>query len=569
MKKLIALLLVLAMCMTVFGGCRKEESASIRRKPTETTETTEPSFNPEDRVPLIPELDEDADVLTFRFEEAHEELYYEKLEQFEQAALDNDANAVAALEMDLDELDEFIQDQSAIAEVLHYCNTKDEEAADLHLEMTETLTDMIDANLETFRRVYQSDSKVKDQIFGDWSQADIDYMLGYTDEVKELTKRKEEILVEFREMTDEELDEDIGELYAELVSIHNRIAEIFGYDNYYEYSYEVIRERDYAIEDVEQLRTYTQKYVKSIFDGAIEGFSMKYQSLTAAQQLELEEFLFADYDDADYLEDYLDALPDDMGEEMESMLDGHVVFPKGSKAREGAFTTLIGGHPFCYFSKDYKTTDTLVHEMGHYYGGLHGNLYEMPLDLAEVQSQGNEWLMIVYAGDELDEEVYQCYLDYRIANDVVTILVSVIVDEFEERVYTAEGVEDFETEDFERIMAEVCESYGGLEVLYQEVVDMQAYWRQVVLESPVYYISYAMSMVPSLDLFFCASEEWDDAVEIYQKITWDIADDATFLGILEDAGLATPFDDTLFNKLLTRYDLFTGDSYGTTEENAA
>jgi len=270
--------------------------------------------------------------------------------------------------------------------------------------MTEILTDMIDADIEAYRRIYKSDSKVKDQIFEDWTQLDIDYMLGYTDEVKELTKREEELLVEYREMTDAQIA-DVGPLYAELVDIHNRMAEIFGYDNYYEYSYELIRERDYYVDEVEQLRTYTKTYLKQIFDSAVERFNDRYEELSDSQQEEFAEFLFSDYDDIDLLEDYLDALPGDMGDEMESMLDGYVVFPKGSKAREGAFTTLIGGHPFCYFSKDYRTTDTLVHEMGHYYGGLHGDLMEMPLDLAEVQSQGNEWLMIVYAGEELDDEV--------------------------------------------------------------------------------------------------------------------------------------------------------------------
>ena len=320
---------------------------------------------------------------------------------------------------------------------------------------------------------------------------------------------------------------------------------------------------------MEQLRTYTKTYLKLIFDSAVERFNERYEELSDSQQEEFAEFLFSDYDDIDLLEDYLDALPGDMGDEMESMLDGYVVFPKGSRAREGAFTTLIGGHPFCYFSKDYRTTDTLVHEMGHYYGGLHGDLMEMPLDLAEVQSQGNEWLMIVYAGEELDDEVYQCYLDYRIVNDVVTILLSVLIDEFEQRVYTAEGVEDFTTEDFERIMAEVCEDYGGIDVITEEIADVQDYWRRVVLENPVYYISYAMSMVPSLDLYFCAAEDWDEAVEIYQKVTWDIEPDATFLGILDEAGLASPFEDDLFMKLLERYDLFFGDSYGTQEEKAA
>lgn len=553
MKRLFALLLALAMCFTLFAGCQEDEEPE--REPKETVETTEEVTEPAPRVPLVPELGEDEDILTFRYEQKYLDLYYEKLEQYEQAAMDGDLEKAEALQEDFEELSSFIYDQSVIAEILHYCNTKDEEASDLHLEMTDIVLDLSDTEILTMRRIYESDCSIKDEIFADWSEDEIEYMKKYTSEVVKLTKRDEEILVEVRELSDEDLEKDTAKYYTELVANNNRTAEIFGYDNFYEYSYADVRQRDYTMEEVKQLRTYAKDYLYNIYDAALERFYEGVDALSYSQRMDLVELMEEEYDETDYLEDYLDALPDEMGEEMESMLDGYVIFPKGAKAREGAFTTLISGHPFCYFSRGYKSATTLAHEMGHYYGGLHSDLMEMPLDLAEVQSQGNEWLMIVYTAEELDEEVYECYLDYRFANDVVTILISVIIDEFEERVYTAEGVENFETEDFEKLMEEVCEGYGGIKKLTENVVDIQSYWRKVALEHPGYYISYAVSMVPSLDIFFCASDDWDEAVEIYQKVTLELEEDATFLTALEKAGLATPFEADLYNKLLERYDL--------------
>ncbi len=555
MKRLFALLLVLAMTVSLFAGCQGNKEP----EKTETQETTEEVTEPAPREPLIPELGEKEDILTFRYEQKYLDLFYEKVELYEKAAMDGDSKALEALELDLEELTDFIYDQSVIAEILHYCNTKDEEASDLHLEMTDILLDLSDTKILTQRRIYESDSPLKEEIFADWTEEELHYLKNYTSEVKDLEKRQEEILVEVREKSDEELEEGVGQYYRELVANNNRTAEIFGYDNFYEYSYNNLRDRDYTMEEVKQLRAYAKEHCYEIFEAALERFYEGYEELSYSQQMDFQELIMDDYDETDYLEEYLDALPEEMGEAMEGMLDGYVIFPKGGKAREGAFTTLISGHPFCYFSRGYKTATTLAHEMGHYFGGLHSDLMEMPLDLAEIQSQGNEWLMIVFSAEEMDEEVYQCYLDYRFANDIVTVLIAVIIDEFEERVYTTEGVENFEAKDFDKIMEEVCKDYGGVKKLAENVVDVQHYWRKVALEHPGYYISYAVSMVPSLDIFFCASDNWDAAVEIYQKVTMDLPEDVTFLGILEKAGLASPFEDTLYNKLLERYGLIEGE----------
>ena len=573
MKKWLALFLAMAMCFSLFAGCEqkvKDDKGEKDKVPVETTqateattgETTEPVTEPTEPPPreqLIPDLGEDEEILTFRYEDKYEDLFYEKLEEFEAVALaGEDALALDYLMQDLDELEQFMQDQTVITEILSYCNTKDEEASQLYLDMVEIVTDMADAEIETMRRVYESDSAFKEQVFADWTQEDIDYMLGYTSEIKDMTNREEEILVDYREMSDKEKQEDIGKYYAEIAANNNWVAQNYGYDNFYEYSYELIRDRDYTTEDVQKLRTYTQEYLVDLYVAAITSFYEATQSFDEHQYNDLLEFvnyMEGDYDESEIYEGYMEQLPEDISEQMLSMLDDYVIFPKSSKARPGAFTTLVGGHPFCYFSKDYKTASTIVHEMGHYYAGLQGDLMDMPLDIAEIHSQGNEWLMMAYAYDMVDEEIFQCYLDYKLLDSLSNILISVIIDEFEEKVYTSENLKDFDTKDFERLMEEVCENYGGIDFITEGVVDIQMYWREVVLESQVYYISYAVSLFPSIDLYFLAQEDWDEAVETYKKVANDITGDDTFLAVLEEAGLASPFEMDLYEKLMTHYDM--------------
>ena len=265
------------------------------------------------------------------------------------------------------------------------------------------------------------------------------------------------------------------------------------------------------------------------------------------------DFISEDYDDLDYLDAYFDHLPDDVREDMHTLFDGNSVFPKSKDAMPGAFTTVINNNPYCFFSRDNRDTCTIVHEMGHYYGALYGDLNAMPLDLAEVQSQANEWLMIACMDDEFKEDTYGCYLDYRFTSDMSVILICMIIDEFEERVYASEGVENFTTEDFDRIMEEVCEDYGGIEFVNEYLTDVNYYWRMVALEHPVYYISYAVSLIPSMDMFFVADEDWDDGLDIYLGLTRDIEDEPVFLDALEEAGLASPFDKDVYQAIAERY----------------
>lgn len=559
MKRLLALLLSLVMVFSLFSACERDEEP--QDTPVETTasseaETTVETTQPPEREPLIPPLEEGADVLTFRYEEQYLNLYYEKLAEYEDLAINgDDYSKLEAMDPDMEELLQFLMDQSSIAMVLYYCDTEDEEASDLYLDMTDMLTEVQEKTIESMRNIYNSESKLKDKLFEDWTEEEIQSMLDYDSEVKEIEQRYSEIVVEYQDMDEDELEKGIGPLYAEVVANYNRMAQIYGYDNYYEYSYEKVYDRDYSADEAAQMREYAKTYLIPAFKEAYESFSTKLMELYDDELEELQSFLFDDYDDLDYLELYLNALPEDVSADMRTVFDGNSVFPRSRDAMPGAFTTMISGSPFCFFSRDYRDTATLVHEMGHYYGGLYCDLDMVPLDLAEVQSQGNEWLMISYMEEEMSDDVYQCYLDYRILNDITTILVSMIIDEFEHRVYTAEGVENFDANDFDAIMKEVCEEYGGIDFVEENFTNPQYYWRMVALEHPVYYISYAVSLIPSLDMYFEGEENWDEALGIYLKLTRDLEEEVTFLGALESAGLASPFVEDVYAAIAERYEV--------------
>ena len=61
-------------------------------------------------------------------------------------------------------------------------------------------------------------------------------------------------------------------------------------------------------------------------------------------------------------------------------------------------------------------------------------------------------------------------------------------------------------------------------------------------QSPLYYISYAVSAVPALEIWRVAREDFEVGKELYLSL-YARDHDEDFLEVLEDLGFADPFDE--------------------------
>ena len=191
--------------------------------------------------------------------------------------------------------------------------------------------------------------------------------------------------------------------------------------------------------------------------------------------------------------------------------------------------------------------------MGHYYGAMHAYLDDIPLDLAETQSQGNEMLFLSFIKPDMSTNIYNTLINYRMYSDLAQILICILVDEFEEKVYTHENIANLTSDDLDAIMEDVCENYGGLSFVASYATNIQSYWRNVVIEQPVYYISYAVSALAAMDLFTIAQANYNDAVEIYRALNEEVDLEKGFLGNINAAGIPGPFVENVYKSL---YDMF-------------
>ena len=542
MKKLLCLLLVLCMVFGTLAGCQTKAETPSTTPGGSSQQNPESPYNKH---------------LVYTMTEEDVEKFSTDLLALEQLYLQDASIAeIDAAEDTLEDLSDFINDQCSIAQVIYCYDTTDQTASDRFLKSQEIGNRVTDEFMLCARRIYESDAPNKDYFFTDWTDAEMEQLMHYTSRVAELEQRNAELLVSYRDMEDPTNDPRMVPIYREMVQNNNEIAAIYGYDSYYEYAYRVGYGRDYEPDSVDKMQRYAKIYLVPACTKALFAFSKNYQGLSSIQQLKLQNLLSAAYDASgvNYVDKYLQTLPDSARNAMNRMFEeDRVVFANNKNSREGAFTTLVGMEPFCFFGPGYKTSTTVVHELGHFYGAAMGDMYETPLDLAETQSQGNEWLFLAFLEDELTEDVYNAYISYIVYELVAGTLVQLAVDAFEKAVYSQENIERLSEEDFEQLMAEVAIPYGGIEFFNEYLTDLQRYWKMVVVESPVYYVSYAVSSMAAMNLFPIARENSADAMEIYCSLV-ELEDyDDGFLTIIEEAGLPGPFEENVYEYI---YEMF-------------
>ena len=482
--------------------------------------------------------------------------FYRLLEEFERISKESSNwEEVDAITNELLDKYDYLGEQHSIAAVLYYCNMKDKSASELYLEFTDIATEADNAYKEALRRVYLSDAPCKDQLFEDWTEQDFANLLAYSEEVMRLKQRNSELEVAYLSLQNAaNFEKAMVPIYLEMVCNNNRIAQIYGYENFYDYAYDQGYERDYAPDQIKVMRSLVQTHWKGALANANGTFYGKYTKLSDSDVTRLQNFLYERYTKA-HIESYLQTLPENMRNDMLSMFNGDFIIKDTVKgAMEGAFTTSINeDRCICFFGPNCSDAMTIAHELGHYYGGSYAYLDDIPLDLAETQSQGNEWLFMKQLESQMGKSLYNTLVDYKLYADMCSVVVSMLVDEFEERVYSHENPASLTGEMLDAIMEDVCKPYGGIMYINNSATDIQNYWRMVVVDQPVYYISYAVSAIASMDLFNIAQEDYDAAVELYRRLNEEVDLEKGFLGNLEAAGIATPFEDDVYVFLAERF----------------
>ena len=247
---------------------------------------------------------------------------------------------------------------------------------------------------------------------------------------------------------------------------------------------------------------------------------------------------------------------------------------------EQAYTYYISAQDLSilYFGgESYTNAFTFIHEFGHYYNGIYNGRMNLSMDHDETQSQGDEMLFLAWLADQVknDSSLTNGFANLemeQLFNILSTIVMSTAVDEFEQAAYTGtyngqplptvtatingqtKTVVDYQTL-YETILASYWEGAGDF--VYTD------YWSYVVFDSAAYYISYAMSALPSLELYVNGRQNLNTARDSYFKlftfsehetaIDTDRDGECSYQEILNWCGLKGPFQQELYTTINTYF----------------
>ena len=366
-------------------------------------------------------------------------------------------------------------------------------------------------------------------------------LVGYdeqTDRQREITERVSELTLQYNGLIMEYLSYDeeterIGALYRELVDLHNEEAQIVGYKDYADYAYEASYGRDFTPDDAAALCEAVKPYARQYF-GSLYYNEATYADFSADTDLTERELV-------GLVTQYMPRVSDDAAKAA-AYMEKHGLYFMDSAERVSdlGFTTTLDQYnaPFIYLALygDQNDIQSMFHEFGHYYDAYVNPVPDLllsvgSLDIFEIHSTGMEALSTGWYEDIYGEDADLARIRF-LDSALYTVFSGCLFDEFQRVVYADPTLTP---EQISQTFVTIARSYG----LRSFGKEFSHYWMQVNhnFESPFYYISYAVSMLASLQIYEMAENDWASAADFYNDLVSLGAFDYTYCELLDKVGL--------------------------------
>lgn len=391
--------------------------------------------------------------------------------------------------------------------------------------------------------------------FANYSDYEIDLVVNHPDTSESIAKEDEanEVASEYAEIVNPTLEEGY-EYLARYITLNNEFAELKGYDNYIEYAYYELYNRDYSYTDTKSYASYINSYLLGSSGALYKVISSEskkhapfgyfsYPTLISnVDSINYSKWntytsAYANYIGGDYLTNYTNFTTN--GYLVESDADYY----------DGGYSTFLTSFdmPLMYLGGDaYQNVFTYIHEYGHCNAFYTMKNNPVSLDLCETQSQGNEMMFLAYLieTEQFDESPLAYLKNYQVSDMLQSLIISSMVNSFETALYTYES--ELTANTVSQLMRSTINStyynntsYG---LSYSGIVE---YAETVMLASPGYYISYSTSAVAAFELLIEALDNYSSAITSYNYLA-DYANYTTFRDTIIDSGLSDPMSEETF-----------------------
>ena len=314
----------------------------------------------------------------------------------------------------------------------------------------------------------------------------------------------------------------MGQVFVELVALRQDIAEYAGYEDYPSFAYDFYHYRDYTPDQAEN-------YLLEIREELVPLYRQ-----VESQGVGLPEYIPSEAEVLAYVEKCSQAMGGTVAEAFKVMKEkGLYDITYSDKKYEGSFEIYLTDYyaPFVFVNPSASVTDklTMTHEFGHFcndyasYGSAAG------VDVAEVFSQGLEYLSLCYG------ELEAYLAKFKMVDSLRIYVEQAAYALFEHQVYELEG-EELTVENVYALYDEIGTQFGfdawGWDS--RDFVIIGHFYTD-----PMYIISYVVSNDAALQLYQMEQKETGTGLALYEK---ELATEQTyFLEFLEEAGLESPF----------------------------
>lgn len=319
----------------------------------------------------------------------------------------------------------------------------------------------------------------------------------------------------------------MGEILVELVLLRQQIGQYAGYDSYADFAYEFYHARDFT-------PAQTNSYLADIRAELVP----LYQQLTTAQDLGLTLYACDQQQTFAYVED--------MAYEMGGVvLDAFLTMSEyalydivpGSNKYNASFEIYIRNYatPYVFLNPSETEYDklTFAHEFGHFCNDYASNGSMVGVDVAEIFSQGMEYLSLSYGpADENLEKL-------KLLDCLCVYVEQAAYASFEQQLYEIPACE-LTVERIDQLYTDVCAGFGlGGGASYVLITHFYT--------SPMYVISYVISNDAALQLYQMEQAQEGAGKQCYTENLASMQ--PNFLAFLEEAGLESPFADGRIQKV--------------------
>ncbi len=317
----------------------------------------------------------------------------------------------------------------------------------------------------------------------------------------------------------------MAQLYVDLVALRQELADYLGYESYPQFAYDYYYYRDYT---PEQAEAYTQRIRETMVP--------LYRQINGSG--------FWDRDWGYYTSDQTFSYVQDCAKEMgvdiwdafrllkrRELYDLDMADNKYDSSFEVYLTTYQV--PYIFTNPQGTAYDplTFAHEFGHFCNDYVSGGSAAGTDVAEVFSQGMEYLSLCYG--QPDEQVRRLKM-----MDCLNVYVEqAAYASFEQQVYGLTG-EDLTVENVQALYGRIGREFGFDSWNWDErdFVTLTHYYT-----NPMYIISYVVSNDAAFQFYQMEQQEAGSGLSHFRQNL--NTEEQYFLSFLQQAGLTTPFDE--------------------------